>query len=211
MSGKLLQQDTLIGKVYTGSVIPTGFFTDDLAKFCIAENFAGELNSASDRDRVRVKVMQKYWGSCMPHGSTGVLPLSNHVTKHVGATNRQRNSGLKQYTDAIAEELGSKNMHAGHNRRHNYPGGPSVQGLCVSMWSSYEELQVFRACWVKEGEEVEGRCSPSAATDDKLFARGSSERLHGGLDGRATEAVLGVYSADHTAHLLLPQLRFEEF
>jgi hypothetical protein len=30
--------------------------------------------------------MQKYWGSCMPHDSIGMLPLSNHVTKHVGAT-----------------------------------------------------------------------------------------------------------------------------
>ena len=47
------------------------------------------------------------------------------------------------------------------------------------MWSSYEELQVFRACWQKEGEEVEERCNPSAATDDKLFARGSNAFMEG--------------------------------
>jgi hypothetical protein len=47
------------------------------------------------------------------------------------------------------------------------------------MWSSYEELQVFRACWVKEGEEIEERCNPSAATDDKLFARGSGVFIEG--------------------------------
>jgi hypothetical protein len=95
MSSKLLQQGGLIGNVYTDSVIPTGFFTDDIAKFCIAENVAAKLHSASDKDRVRVKVMQKYWGSCMPHDSIGMLPLCNHVTKNVGATNCQRNSGLK--------------------------------------------------------------------------------------------------------------------
>jgi hypothetical protein len=51
--------------------------------------------------------------------------------------------------------------------------------MYVSMWSSYEELQVFRACWVKEGEEIEERCNPSAATDDKLFARGSNVFMEG--------------------------------
>jgi hypothetical protein len=57
-----------------------------------------------------------------------------------------------------------------------------MQGLYVSMWSSYEELQVFRACWVKvkEGEEIEERCNPTAAaTDDKLFAHGSSAFMEG--------------------------------
>jgi hypothetical protein len=51
MSSKLLQQDGLIGNVYTDSVIPAGFFTDDIAKFLIAENVAAKLNSASDKDR----------------------------------------------------------------------------------------------------------------------------------------------------------------
>ncbi len=76
-------------------------------------------------------------------------------------------------------KLGSTNRHADHNRRHNYPGGASVQALYVSMWASYEELQVSRACWQKEGEEGEERCSPSAATDDKLFARGSNAFMEG--------------------------------
>jgi hypothetical protein len=31
----------------------------------------------------------------------------------------------------------------------------------------------------KEGEEIEERCNPSAATDDKLFARGSNAFMGG--------------------------------
>jgi hypothetical protein len=41
LSGKLQQQDGLVGNVYTDSVTPPGFFTDDVGKFCIAENLAG--------------------------------------------------------------------------------------------------------------------------------------------------------------------------
>ena len=75
--------------------------------------------------------------------------------------------------------MGSTNRHADHNRMYNYPGGAAVQALYVSMWSSYEELQNFRACWQKEGEEVEERCNPTAATDDKLFARGPNAFMKG--------------------------------
>jgi hypothetical protein len=60
MTSKLQQQGGLIGNVYTDSVTPAVFFADDIAKFCIAENLAAGLNSASDKDKVRVKVMVKY-------------------------------------------------------------------------------------------------------------------------------------------------------
>ena len=59
VSSKLLEQGGLIGNVYTDSVIPAGFFADDIHKFCLAENFAARLNSASDKDKVRIKVHEK--------------------------------------------------------------------------------------------------------------------------------------------------------
>jgi hypothetical protein len=49
MSSKLQEQGGLVGNVHTDSVIPTGFFADDIHKFCLAENFAARLNSASDK------------------------------------------------------------------------------------------------------------------------------------------------------------------
>ena len=62
VSSKLQEQGGLIGNVYTDSVIPAGFFAYDIHKFCLAENFAARLNSAIDKDKVRVKVQDKYWG-----------------------------------------------------------------------------------------------------------------------------------------------------
>ena len=56
MSSKLQEQGGLVGNVYTDSVTPAVFFADDIHKFCLAENFAARLNSASDKDKVRVKV-----------------------------------------------------------------------------------------------------------------------------------------------------------
>ena len=179
VSRKLQEQGGLVGNVYADSVVPVGYFVDNLGKFCVDENLSAKLNSASDTDKVRIKAHEKYWGGGLPHDSIGRLSQSNHVAKHIGATNRQRNSDLKQYTDAIVVKMGSTNRHADHNRMYNYPGGAAVQALYVSMWSSYEELQNFRACWQKEGEEVEERCNPTAATDDKLFARGPNAFMKG--------------------------------
>jgi hypothetical protein len=58
VSSRLQEQGGLIGNVYTDSAIPAGFFADDIHKFCLA----ARLYSASDKDKVRVKVQEKYWG-----------------------------------------------------------------------------------------------------------------------------------------------------
>ena len=76
VSSKLLEQGGLIGNVYTDSVIPAGFFADNIHKFCLEENFAARLNSASDKDKVRIKVQDKYWGGQLaPRQCRCVTPL----------------------------------------------------------------------------------------------------------------------------------------
>jgi hypothetical protein len=84
VSSKLLEQGGLIGNVYADSVVPAGFFKDNFHKFCIDENFAARLNSASDKDKVRIKVHEKYWGSCRT--LYGMWEHSNYWMKVTGAS-----------------------------------------------------------------------------------------------------------------------------
>jgi hypothetical protein len=66
-----------IGGCYDDALIPAEYFRDDLAAFLIRENFAGTLNSASDRDKAKIKMHDRYWGCSMPYdGGTVVLVSS---------------------------------------------------------------------------------------------------------------------------------------
>ena len=69
------------GGCYDDSLIPAEYFRDDLAAFLIRENFAGILNSASDKDKAKIKMHDRYWGCSMPHDSIGEFLLSHHMAK----------------------------------------------------------------------------------------------------------------------------------
>jgi hypothetical protein len=88
---------------------------------------------------------------------------------------------LKQYTDAIVEKLGSKNMHAGHKTEGIItPAAQECAGyVCVHVVFLRGAASVPSLLGEKEGEEIEERCNPTAATDDKLFARGSNAFMEG--------------------------------
>ena len=178
-----------IGGCYDDALIPAEYFRDDLAAFLVRENFAGLLNSASDKDRAKIKMFEKYFGCSMPYDGIGELLLSHHMAKHVGAQSKQNFDQLKAYTDAVVEKLSSKNAHSDHNRRHNYPGNQAAQDLYASMYSSYDELQAFRSSWARAGEEIEERFNPEANTDDPLFALGS-DHFMAGTNGAQQERCL---------------------
>ena len=84
--------------------VPAEFFRDDLAAFLIREIFAGTLNSASDKDRAKIKMHERYWGCSMPHDSIGEFLLSHHMAKRVGSMSKQSFDQLKAYTDAVVEK-----------------------------------------------------------------------------------------------------------
>jgi hypothetical protein len=69
----------------------------------------------------------------MPYDGIGEFLLSHHMAKHVGSMSKQSFDQLKAYTDAVVENLSSKNAHSDHNRRHNYPGNQGAQDLYASM------------------------------------------------------------------------------
>ena len=72
-----------IGGCYDDALVPAEYFRDDLAAFLIREKFAGTLNSASDKEKAKIKMHAKYWGSSMPYDGLGELLLSCHMAKHV--------------------------------------------------------------------------------------------------------------------------------
>jgi hypothetical protein len=100
-----------IGGCYDDALVPAEFFRDDLADFLVRENFAGTLNSASDKDRAKIKMFEKYFGCSMPYDGIGEFLQSHHMAKHVGALSKQNFDQLKAYTDAVVEKLSSKNAH----------------------------------------------------------------------------------------------------
>jgi hypothetical protein len=175
----LSQEGQQIGGCYNNALIPAEYFRDDLAAFLVRENFAAILNSASDKEKAKIKMHGRYWGCSMPHDSIGELLLSHHMAKHVVAQNKQTFDQLKAYTGAVVERVSSKNSHSDHNRRHNYPGNQGAQDLYASMYATYEELQGLRSSWAREGEEIEEKFNPTANTDDPLFTLGSSNFMEG--------------------------------
>ena len=68
-----------IGGCYDDALVPAEFFRDDLAAFLVRENFAGTLNSASDEDRAKIKMFEKYFGCSMPYDGIGEFLQSHHI------------------------------------------------------------------------------------------------------------------------------------
>ena len=92
-----------IGGCYDDALVPAEFFSDDLAAFLGRENFAGTLNSASDKRTGRRSRCSKsiLAARCRTMVLVSSCSRTTYMAKHVGALSKQNFDQLKAYTDAV--------------------------------------------------------------------------------------------------------------
>jgi hypothetical protein len=87
-------------------LIPQDYFLDTVRNHAKRAGLAGKTTSCRDKEEVKPKFLRSYFGSAMPHDSTGDFPMTEYVLKNVGVESRERVSDLKRYTDALGARTG---------------------------------------------------------------------------------------------------------
>jgi hypothetical protein len=57
------QEGKQIGGCYHDALVPAEYFADEFGDFLVRENFAATLNSASDKEKAKIKMHAKFFGA----------------------------------------------------------------------------------------------------------------------------------------------------
>jgi hypothetical protein len=94
-------KDKYVANTFHEGLIPQDHFLDTVRDHAKRVGLAGKMASCRDKEKAKLKFLRSYFGSAMPHDSTGGFPMTEYVLKNVGVESREKMSDLKLYTDAL--------------------------------------------------------------------------------------------------------------
>ena len=169
-TGQLSRQ--IHGLNISESMVPAGWFPDDMDQYCRRIGLRAMKDNALDPDEVGRLALSKYFGAKPGDPIGDFISDPHYIVVPPGVVTVADNEQVLQFVDAVGDAMrgGSKGgKNDGHAVRGNWPGSYKAESVVLKLCSTLPLLRRFGATLDRRQEAVRRRNNPCEGSLRAMF------------------------------------------